>query len=364
MKGSVLPRVERVILTALGLACVIAVVQLAARAILLDFRIYHEASQRLLAGASPYDFYGPARLPFQYVPWALWLFAPLGALPLHYAWVIFVGLNLLLLAVVFLLLLRLHHSRLTKPQALSLYGISLLIGLLLFFVGQASVLQLTAGVLMMVFISRGRPVMAGMWFPLLCIKPHLVLIAIPALWWAGGRKAVISSVVSTAALLVVSELLTPSWVQHVLGVVTTLHLRNDRLVWNFSTLAGLLSLERRWNLIFAATLVPPGALLVYRLRRLPTAAWLSVAFAVSLMVTPHAFAYDLVMLLPAMIWLTDRWALRSVWLWLAAVLVVGASNYSSGTYLVTVAVVVAAVWRARALLKGQRGLATDHSIGS
>jgi alpha-1,2-mannosyltransferase len=353
MKSEWVFRAGRAILVALAVTCVLAVVRTAASGILLDFTIFHAAGRAMLAGASPYDFYGTPPLPFQYVPWALWLFLPLAALPFNWAWAVFVALNLLMLGAAFVLLVRLHGSRLTRPEVFALYGISLLIGLMLFLVGQVGVLQLMAAVLMMVLVCRDRPVLAGVFFPLLITKPHLVIVAVPALWWVGGRKTVLSSLAATALLAGISLLITPSWIPDMLRVIVAGQLRNDRLVWNFSTLAGALDLERGWNPIIAAALIPVGAAVAFKFRRLPPAAWLSLAFALSLLVAPYAFAYDLLLLLPAMIWLTDRWAFGTLWLWMWALVVVGVSNFSGGSYVLTVTVTAVALWRGRRYLRGQ-----------
>jgi len=57
-------------------------------------------------------------------------------------------------------------------------------------------------------------------------------------------------------------------------------------------------LGRSWNYIFAIFLVPVGVILALKVRHIQTSAWLSIVMALSLMVAPYSFAYDLPLLIP------------------------------------------------------------------
>lgn len=312
----------------------------------LDFAIYHSAGGKALMGQSPYRFYGPYELPYQYLPWVAWMFLPLSMLPINLSWTIFVFLNLLLLASACFILAIVHKSSLQWHEIIFLAATSLIMNALALRVGQVSVIHLAVIIAAIVCIQSDRGILAGSIFPLIVMKPHLTMLIAPALLWKGGRKMRASSVISIAVLTVIATLLQPSWIGEMQDVIVKGQLRNDPLAWNFTTFATLIGLPRKWNYVFALILVPLGAWVAYQIRYLPTSAWLSVVLSISLLTAPYAFAYDLPLLLPALFWLTDSWTVRTRWLWLSSALLCVAAGYSSGTYIVTLIVTAAAVGRA------------------
>ncbi|MCX6032328.1 MAG: glycosyltransferase family 87 protein [Chloroflexi bacterium] len=344
--------IKNVLLIALTVILLGAAAQVAWNSNLLDFTVYYGAGRQLLAAASPYDVYGPYQLPFWYVPWVAWLFAPLSVLPLRAAWLGFLAINSLLLAIVFRLLFRLYRVSLPIPVAGLLYALTLIMSLLLVHVGQVSIIQLTAVVLMIVAISRRRLCVAGIAFPLMLLKPQLIILMAPALWLAGGRKALLASLASLAAVAMLATIITPAWPREVVAAIVTGQQRNDPLKWNYTTLPALLGLGRQWNYFFAAAMLPGAAWITCRLRRiLQRDEWLAVVLALSLLVAPQSFAYDLPLLLPALIWLTGRWSWRGAALWFAAATIPLLAQYSSAAYLDSVMVVGIALWRAHCRLQ-------------
>jgi hypothetical protein len=127
--------------------------------------------------------------------------------------------------------------------------------------------------------------------------------------------------------------------------------RADPLLWKFTTLAGLLGLSRIWNYGLALALLPIGCWALFRARRLPAPSLLSYSLAVSLLCAPYSFAYDLLLLLPALLWLTPRLTWRTLSLWIAAATIPYVADYSSAAGLVTVLVVALGTRQAGVLAK-------------
>src|SRR6185369_10179723 len=90
---------------------------------------------------------------------------------------------------------------------------------------------------------------------------------------------------------------------------------------NFTTLPNLLGSQENWsgtaNLPFTILLVVLAILVVWKFRSLPTLPLLSLALAASLFCAPRAYAYDLPLLIPAMIWFTAKEFKSTFWLWIA-----------------------------------------------
>ena len=323
------------------------VLAVAAASDLLDFRIFYEAGRRVLSGRSPYDWYGPHRLPFQSFPWLAYLVLPLSLLPIDVAWLVFVVLNLTLLVVIVVRLQRCLGYRLQPLQSAALCSAALLMNLLLLRVGQVTMLQLSAIVMMMLLIDAEHPALAGLAFPIVLIKPHLVLLVAPALLWRGGRATFGVSIGTTAILAALATAEFPTWPNDLVRIAAAGQARNDFLVWNFTTLPALLGLPRQWNYAGSLVLLPLGAFAAWKIRALPAVAWLSAVLALSLLAAPYSFAYDLPLLLPALLWLTPSWSSRTIALWAAAAGIPALTAYSSGAYLVTVLISILVLVRVR-----------------
>jgi hypothetical protein len=327
------------LLLLVSVGIIVAVYRYGTRSDLLDFTIYYGAGERVRNGLSPYTGYGPYLLPFQYVLWIAWLFAPLSLLPIQTAWRLYMGITLVLMAVCFFLLKRLHRVDVPASLLALFYALSLVMCLLLFRVGQVGAIQLLTVVLIIVALDARRPVLAGLLVPLVIIKPQLVVLFLPAMWIRGGRATFAASIAALAVMSTLATLVNPTWLREMMDIIAAGQARNDTLVWYFTTLPGLLGRPRTFNLPAALALFPIGAWILWRLRALPVAPWLSIAAALSLLVAPYSFAYDLLLLIPALLWLTSRWRSAAIWLWFAVAAIPWLDEYSGASYLVTLAVV-------------------------
>ena len=303
---------------------------------LLDFQIYYYAAERIIQGKSPYDWFGIYRLPYQYFPWLALLFIPLTTFPIDIAWYSYNFLNILLLGGVFAFLLRRYDYKFRATQLLFIFASALLMIQLVFRVGQIGIIQLVIAILIIWTVDEKKPIMAGLLFPFLLIKPHLVLLFIPAIWLLGGKRIIIACLTSTAIVIFLSNHFWPGWLESMVNTFLEGQLRNDKLGWNFTTPASLFGLERGWNYLVSVFLLPLGAWIAFRYRHMATFPWLSFVLALSLFAAPYSFAYDLPLLIPLLVWLSPAWSIQTALLWMFAGLIPFGVLYSSPTYLITV----------------------------
>jgi hypothetical protein len=78
---------------------------------------------------------------------------------------------------------------------------------------------------------------------------------------------------------------------------------------------------------------------------------LSLALAASLFCAVRSYAYDLVLLIPAMIWLSEKWSIKTALMWAAAAIIPLLSHFSAEAYLVTVMVLALCVCKAISIEK-------------
>jgi hypothetical protein len=226
-------------------------------------------------------------------------------------------------------------------------------------VGQMSYLVLGGAVLVVFLLTREQRYLAGLCMPLLLLKPHLFLIFIPLVLWMGGWKTFFTSAVSTLSLFGIEFLITPDWVRQMLGLLTHGAGRLDiNSGWKFATLPSLLGLGQNYlgmvNMLVTALLIIISAFVVIRSRFLPKIPLLSLALAASLFCAPRANAYDLVLLIPAMIWLSEKWSIKTALIWAAAALIPFLAHFSSGSYLVTFMVFALCIYKSYSIEKHNR----------
>jgi hypothetical protein len=316
----------------------------------IDFPVFYGAARNALSGLSIYTFYGIHQLPFWLFPWTSWIFIPLAIFSRQVAWILFLVISL---GVAFLSVNALanHFQRFNLFDRLYMFSMLLWMGWLGFRVGQMSFLLLGATVLVILLIGNGRPILSGLLIPLLLIKPHLFIIFIPLVLWLGGKKTLFAGTIITLFLLGVETVITPHWVGQMLSLLLQGTSRVDVTpFWNFSTFPTLLGFSQNYlgtaNLPFTILLVVVAAFVVIRFQSLPKIPLLCLAMAASLFCAPRSYAYDLVLLVPAMIWLSEKWSIQTALIWAAAALIPILSHYSAGSYLVTLIVFALCIYKA------------------
>lgn len=310
---------------------------------LLDFRIIYEAGSLILSGKSPYTTYGPFNLPFQYFPWFALLFSPLSFFPIQIAWWIFVIFNIFALWIGIVLNILTQNVNILSIDTLSILASGLVMNLLIFRVGQISIILFVIASLIIWFLSKEEYHLAGLLLPFLLAKPQLLIIFVPTVFLKGGKKTILFAGVSFLTICGFSSLFLQDWHKQLAEIIIIGQQRMDTLVWNFTTFPGLLGLKenlRLLNYFSTLMLLPPSLIAIWKLRHVESSTFLAFSLVLSLLVAPYSFAYDLSFGIPAVIMLCDKWKKASVTILCFIAILPPLFKYSSGSYLVTVFVTV------------------------
>ncbi len=272
---------------------------------LVDFTAFYGAAKHILVGLTPYrlyeTFYGGSI--FQSPFWIAWLFVPLTIFPINSASTVFGLINLLISLVCLIVILRWHTSKVSPLTFIYLLGCTWALSRNTILFGQVTIIQLFAVIMIISAIKAKRPFLAGLALPLVIIKPHLVLFFLIAALRRGGRRMLLAGIGSTVVLILIAFLTQHSWITDMLQVVIYGQ-QISPMEWNkFVTIGGLFSLPPVFSYVTWLLTLP---ILIYvnnKFRSLPTTVWLPIALVLSLATAPYAFAYDLPLLLPALVWL-------------------------------------------------------------
>jgi hypothetical protein len=315
-----------------------------------DFEVFHSSASAALHGANFYVTYGTEHLPFWYFPWLAWFFIPLAVFPYPIAKVIYLALSLVSAGLVVRLLGRHFNPRLSLAMQLFILSMSLLMSMLLFIAGQMDYILVGVITAVILLLDRRKPVAAGLLFPILLIKPHVLAVFLPFLLLRGGRQFRLAAAASVGFLSVIAFILIPNWPSEMARMLMQYGGRSDNY-WNFITLPQLLGSQENWsgtaNLPVTIGLLLLGLLVSWRFRRLPLVPFLALTLAASMLGAPRAYTYNLPILIPPMLWISVNRPLWGTLLWLCAGAGALAFNWSTGSYVIVMAVFALTVLEAR-----------------
>jgi hypothetical protein len=270
----------------------------------------HDAYQGALRGTKP-----PEDLPFAYPPAVLWLASPLALFDYGTAMAIYLLGGYLLFAA---LLTKVSGDWLTgAAMGLAIGGPTATIWL-----GQNGFLTasaITAGLL----LKRRHPLVAGISFGLLTLKPHLAVVAFGALFlWRDWK--VLAAAIGTAVVLTALPVLVygpAAWIAYAeagQGIVAIIERHYDRLVGHmmqsiYAAMAPHVGLAPAMavQLAFAALALLATAVIPASKTDERAAAMI----AATLLATPYAFPYDATMLVAGTAFLLR--GSRNLWLHVA-----------------------------------------------
>lgn len=307
---------------------------------LADFLAFWGAGGRVLSGQSPFGYYPTLNggSVFQSVPWLAWLFAPLALLPVGRAWQIFYILNLLLVALILYLAFKEFNLRLDPLTATLVLACGLALSYPCLSFGQVSILQVAILALMAAALQRGRPYLAGALMPLALLKPHLLLWFIPYMFITGGWRFRLASLASTLLFSLIALAFQLSWPGEMLQTILAGQAGSRMETWKYTTLSGLFSLDPKLGLLIPIVFLPVLFWLSRRIKDYPLCSRLAIVLAFSLAASPYSFSYDLPLLLPALVWITQQWPARTTLLWTAVAVLIYLLGFQNLAYLVTLLV--------------------------
>ena len=313
-----------------------------------DFDVFYGAASAALAGKSIYIIVGQYHLPFWYPPWTAWFYVPYAIWPKHTALLLYQTTLAAGAILVVHFLTRYYKPKFRILDELLILAMLVPMSVQLVQVGQMDYLFLALVVLIVWAASRKNDVLVALLFPFLLTKPHLIVPFTAMLFWRLGKRALLLTTISTALLLILATILMPHWYLEMLAFLRVSGERTAGLP--FTTLPTLLGRQENWlgtaNVPLSLLITALALLVLWKVRHLSTVPLLSVALALSLLSAPRAYAYDLPMLVPAMVWLTADNFLPKAWIWIAAALIPMVLGFSSSTYMVTMAVCLLATQKA------------------
>jgi hypothetical protein len=332
---------------------------------MIDFSVFRGAADNLLAGRDIYSYYGSAHLPFWLFPWLAWAFIPFHFFTHAAAQVLF---TLVSISIGFLVIWKLFSlsNKVSVFTVMFLLGIIVWMGWLVFHVGQVTYFLLGAVGLAIFFASKDKKYLVGCLIPAFLLKPHLFMLFLPALLWVGGRKTFISGTAITLLFLGIATIIQPDWYLRMYTLFRAMGGRVDSdPPFGFTTLTAVLGLDQNYLgtgfLPITLGLVLLSGFVLWKARSLPPVAFLSLAMVLSLACAPRSYSYDMPLLVPGLIWLSDRWSAKTYLLWFAVLAIPLVFLYSSGAYLLVLLVTGLCIhkawlgWRSPHLVPGGNG---------
>lgn len=313
-----------------------------------DFEVFYGAARAAIEGRTIYIIVGQYDLPFWYFPWVAWFYIPFSF------WTYGFGLSLYQLASLFsafyvmIALSRYYEPKVSSLHILLFFAMSTLMSIQLMQVGQMDYILLALIVTAIFAIDKKIDILTGILLPFIWIKPHLVIIFSIFAVLRSGKRTIITTAGLIVLMLLIQTLLFPGWHLEMLNLLKVGSQRVDGL--QFTTFPSLLGFQENWvgtgNLPFTVTLILFALASTWYFRSLPTIPFLSLALTASLFCAPRAYAYDLPLLIPSMIWLSVNDFKRNAWIWFAVPTIALVSVYGTTSYLAVLLVYGLSLWRA------------------
>jgi len=303
-------------------------------------------------------------LPYWYFPWVAWFFIPLALLPFNVAKVIYLCLTLLSVFFVVFVSGQRYSGNLPLATKVFLTAMGLLSCWLLFRVGQVDFIILAIATAMVLLIDQERSLTAGVLFPVLLVKPHLLTVFMVFAVLRGGRKFALSASMSVLFLSLIAFILLPDWPLEMLRMLSQGGQRTDNS-WGFTTFAALLGRQENWsgtgNPVITLLVALIAFFATWKNRHLPTVPFLAFAMLASMLCAPRAYSYNFPFLLPALLWLSSYGTVPATLLWLTVGALSLGTRFSTGAYLVVLLTFVLAILRARSMKRDLAGSGVGSS---
>jgi hypothetical protein len=271
-----------------------------------DFDVFYTAASAALAGKSIYIIVGQYHLPFWYLPWTAWFFIPYAIWPKSIGLLLYQASSVISSILVVNSLTRYYLPNFKFQDKILILAFLVPMSLQLVMVGQMDYILLGLIVSIIWGVEHKKDILIGILYPFLLTKPHLIIPFSIFLFWRSGKRAILVSVLLSITMLLIETYFNPRWYLEMFRSLQVSGQRVDGLP--FATFPSLLGSQENWigtaNWPFTLLLISLAILILWKFRALPPMPFFSLALAASLFCAPRAYAYDLPMLIPAMIWLT------------------------------------------------------------
>lgn len=313
-----------------------------------DFYVFYGGAKAILSGDSLYRITGEHNLPFWYFPWTAWIFLPFTLWSESVALVIYKVVFGLCAILTVNSLLTHYEPKFGLWEKVLILSLVTSMSLQTMIVGQMEYILLGFIVITMYAIDQKRHLLAGVLMPFLWMKPHLLIVFTLAAFWLGGIRIFLATAASFFLMTGIETVRSPGWYLEMFSLLRSGQARINGPI--FTTLPNMLGFQENWvgtaNLPLTLLLIVLATLVVWKFRCLPLVPLLSLALAASLFCAPRAYAYDLPLLIPAMVWLTAKDFRSTFWVWIVAGVLPPLVRYAQYSYLVVLLVFVLAILKA------------------
>lgn len=313
-----------------------------------DFDVFYRAASFALAGKSIYTTSGQYNLPFWYLPWTAWFYIPYAIFPKQIALFLYQMTSVISIVGVIHFLTEYYKPRFKLLDKVLIFALLIPMSLQLILVGQMDYIFLGLLVIVIWGVQNKKEILVGILYPFLLTKPHLIVPFTFFLFLRMPKRTLWVSVVFSAAMLLLETILQPGWHLEMFRLLDVSGQRIDGLA--FTTFPSMLGRQENWigtaNLPLTLLLILLAMLVLWKFRALSTVPFLSFALAASLFCAPRAYAYDIPMLIPALVWLTAKEFKSTAWIWVVVALIPIITWFSSATYLSTLLVCLLGIRKA------------------
>jgi len=318
-----------------------------------DFDVFYEAASSTLTGTTIYKIFGPYELPFWYPPWTAWFFIPFAIFQRDLGLFLYQVFSLFCAISIVIILTRYYQPDFNFRNTILILSFMVPMSLQLILVGQMDYIFLFFLVSIIWAIEKNKDSLVGILFPFLLTKPHLIIPFSIYLFLRAGKRAIGISVLISTAMLVIETILSPNWYLDYYYLFLQSGIRTDGL--DFVTFPSFLGLQENWmgtaNLPITIFFILATLLILWKYRNLPPVPFFSVAIVASMVCAPRAYAYDLPLLVPAVIWLTAERFRTYWWLWVIAGIYPIIVSYSSYTFGLVLIIFVACIYKLEQTIK-------------
>jgi len=324
-----------------------------------DFNVFYSSAKVTLSAENIYRTYGQYHLPYWYFPWVSWFFIPFAIFPFEAAKIIYMLITFLSVLIIIRSIGFYFNAHLSFVNQMLFTAMSSLICWLLFRVGQTDFILVALITAMIFLIDKKQNIQAGLLFPILLFKPHLLIIFIPFAILRGGKSFFLSASLSVILLSLAAFILIPNWPTEMLRMLNESGLRTDN-TWGFTTLSALIGREENWsgtaNIPITIILILTSFIATWKSQHLSTIPFLILALAMSLLCAPRAYSYNFPFLIPALLWLAAENTAPTILFWVGLAILSFATNFSTGAYLIVVITCVLSFLKAYKLAQITNGI--------
>jgi hypothetical protein len=328
--------------------CLVLLVSISTQSDWHDFDVFYRAASSAMAGESIYTTIGQYNLPFWYLPWSAWFFIPYAIFPRQIALFLYQMTSVIGVVVAIHFLTEYYKPGFRLLDKVIIFTLLIPMSLQLVLVGQMDYILLGLLVVIIWGAENKKDILVGILYPFLLTKPHLIVPFTLFLFLRMPKRALWISIVFSAVMLLLETILQPGWYLEMFRLLGESGRRVDGLA--FTTFPSLLGGQENWigtaNLPFTLLLILLATLILWKYRTLSTVPFLSLALAASLFCAPRAYAYDLPLLIPAMIWLSAKEFKSKAWIWVIVAFIPVITWFSSAAYLTTLIVCLLGIRKA------------------